>query len=158
MNARGSFFRRWAIPMAATIPLCAIVFAFSLGPSPRKIVADFLRSDASAEVRTAQLDAAGDGVIRALSERVNEVDLPRRDEVIGYLGKSADPRALSALERLLASPLEQPEIRKQAFEATLAIDRRRGLTLAEGLADRPDVLGEAARRALETQERSALAR
>lgn len=156
MSNQASFTRRWAIPMAATIPLCAVVFAFSLGPSPRKVVDDYLHTEGPAKVRLAQLDRAGKGVVSALAERVHETNLPHRTEVIAYLGRAADHRALGALERVCNSPVESVDIRKQAFEAALAIDRRRGLALAEGLQDAPAALGEAARRALATQERTEL--
>lgn len=148
--------RRWAIPMAATIPAFAIAFAFSLGPSPRKVVADYLRSDAPAEQRIAALEVAGEGVVRALAERIHEPGLPHKREAIAFLVDRADPQALPALERVCSSPEEPPAIRKQALEGALAIDRSRGLALAEGLAGRADELGAAARRALATQERTEL--
>jgi len=156
MSRPQSLLRRWAIPLATLPVLCTVVFAFSLGPSPRKSVADYLRSPAPLSQRTARLQAAGDGVIVALAERIHETTLPRRDEAIAYLGRAADYRAMPALERLLNTAKESPEIRKMAFEAALAIDRSRGLVLAEAFTGRSDVLGQAARRALERQERSQL--
>lgn len=151
-----SLLRRWAIPLAALAPTFAIIFAFSLGPSPHKHIADYLRSPDPAAQRLARLDAAGEGIVGAMAERIQEPNLPRRDEAIAYLGRAADRRALPALERLIQADTETAQIRKLAFDAALAIDRRRGLTLAESLANRTDALGEAARSALEHQERSAL--
>jgi len=150
--------RRWAIPLASLVPLAAIAFAFSLGPSPHRRVADYLRSDAPDAERRAALESAGPEAVWALAQRVVERDLPRRAEAIQFLGTAGEPRVLWALERVLNSDAESPEIRKTAFEAALAVDRRRGLALAEDLAAREDDLGEAARRALEVQERSSVAR
>ena len=151
-----SALRRWAIPVASLVPLAAIAFAFSLGPSPHRRVADYLRSEAPASERLARLESAGPEAVWALAQRVVAPGLPHRAEAITCLGQAGQPRVLWALERVLASDAESAEIRKTAFEAALAVDRRRGLALAEGLATRADALGEAARRALEVQERSSM--
>jgi hypothetical protein len=150
--------RRWTIPLASLVPLAAIAFAFSLGPSPHRRVADYLRSDAPPAERQAALASAGPEATWALAQRVVERDLPRRAEAIAYLGRVGGPRIVWALERVLASDAETPEMRKEALEAALSADRRRGLALAEDLAGREDALGEAARRALAVQERSDVAR
>lgn len=146
--ANQSALRRYAIPLAALVPAATIAFAFALGPSPRKVAANYFTAEGTPEARRALLDAAGPKVIPAIAERIVESGLPHRAEAIAYLEQSHDPRAMAALEKLLGDDRADPELRKAAFEAVVEIDRRRGLAVAEGLSARTDDLGAAARRLL----------
>lgn len=108
-----SFFRRLAIPLAALPVTLATVFAFSLGPSPHKAVANYLASDAPKAQRLAQLNAAGDGVAVVLAERINDVDLAHRAEAIAYIRNSDSPRAQLALQKLSNTDASQASLGHQ---------------------------------------------
>ena len=120
--SRMPFSRRLAIPLASLLPIAAIVFAFSLGPSPEKYVADFCAHNGSPEARRALLELAGPRAVPVLVRRIVQPTMPHRAEALAFLGEVHPKQAVEALRRIAESPTETPEIRAraQAVAATLA--------------------------------------
>lgn len=123
------FDRRLVIPFASLIPIGAIAFAFSLGPSPEKYVADFVAHDGPPEVRRALLEKAGPRAVPALVRRIVQPSMRYRAEAIAYLGDVRARPAVEALRQIAGSPDEPPAIRARAADAAAAIERSGGFSV-----------------------------
>jgi hypothetical protein len=108
--------------VASIIPLLAIVFAFSLGPSPEKTF-------------------TVPGVLGEIAKK----DMPKRRDAIRYLGIHRTQAALPALEHILHDEAEAMDMRADALRSIHVIDPSRGRELALALDDRTDTLGTVAK-------------
>lgn len=115
--------RKFVIPSASLLPLAAVVFAFSLGPSSEKYVADFCVHEGPPEVRRAWLVKAGPEAVPALVRRIIQPSMRHRAEAIAFLGDVRAPSAVEALRRIADSPTEPADIRERAAAAAAAIAR-----------------------------------
>ena len=120
--------RRLAIPFASLIPIGAIIFAFALGPSPERYVADFVAHDGSPAARRVLLEKAGPRAVPALVRRIVQPSMRHRAEAIAYLGDVRARPAVEALRRIAGSLDEAPDIRARAADAAAAIERSGGLS------------------------------
>lgn len=94
--------KNWVIPFASLIPILAIVFAFSLGPSPAKV---FETSSTVEEL----LEIPATDMVPAVGLALQQTESAQRDLAITYLEKVAlsdqetalvRSRALDALEKV----------------------------------------------------------
>lgn len=140
--------RRWVLPLVSIIPVLAILYAFSLGPSPRKRLQVVYQADS---VDAAQLSALADGrpeVLEALTEDVQSPDVPHRAALVRFLGARKFAAAGPALRRLATSPGESAEVRTAALLSLKAIDPNGVRDLAKSLEREADPLGRAAQQVL----------
>ncbi len=137
--------KKWVIPLAATAPILAIIFAFSLGPSPHKVLQDFKsqRTDESA-----LLDADPTELAPLVITEVANRKMPRRRHAIAYLGRIKSRPALPVLEAILTDESEEGALRAVALEAIGHIDRPRAQHHAMTYRGSPDALGRLARELL----------
>lgn len=121
-----SVVRRLAIPVASLVPTAAIIFAFALGPSPEKYVADFCAHEGTPEARRVWLEKAGPRAVAALVRRIVGTSTCHQDEVLDFLGRVRAKSAMEALRRIASSPTEAPEIRARAAAAAAALAKENG--------------------------------
>jgi hypothetical protein len=133
-----------ALGIAVSIPLAACAIAFSLGRSPEKRLVDFY-STQNTRRATLELARSGDAIVPLLVSEVRRKELPNRHDAIRFLGSRRARPALPALEAIVADESERDEIRADALEAILLIDRTRGLRLAVDHRGRGDALGSSAK-------------
>ncbi len=134
--------KTWIIPLASTLPALAIVYAFSLGPSPRKLVHDFYQGTRS----PIELAAQSERIIPVLLEDLARPGAPRRPEVLSFLGQVKARQAIRPLESIVASDLEAADARGRALLALARIDLGSAMPHAERYRADPTALGEAARK------------
>jgi hypothetical protein len=138
--------KKWVIPLASAVPILAILYAFSLGPSPHKVLRDFETSQApESMLMQPLLDADAAEVAPIVISGVADKKMPRRRYAIGYLGQIKSAPALPVLEQILADSSEEGHLRADALEAISSIDRARAHQLAVAHRDSPDELGRLAR-------------
>lgn len=135
---------KWALSIATALPLMAIAFAFSLGPSPEKALRDFYMYEGTEETLAVPLVEAGPSVVPIVIAEVSKKDMPRRRYAIQFLGSGSHKTALPTLERIVSDETEQDYFRADALRAILAIDPHRGLELARTHRARSDLLGYSA--------------
>ena len=140
--------RRWVLPVASTIPLLAIAFAFSLGPSPRKQLQVIYQAEQVDSAKLSAVVAANEPVIEALAEDVQRPDSPHREAIIRFLGEKGYKPASPMLRRLVTTPTERAPIRTAALEALKVLDPRGLKDLAQSLREEGGALGKAARQLL----------
>lgn len=129
--------------MASSIPIAACVFAFSLGPSPEKVLLNLYRSRASEERALAALTRAGSPVVQHPSAESHRQDATRRRLAIEVLARYR--AALPALEAIVTDEAEPADIRADALRAIDRIDPRRAIDDAQAHQTRPDALGALAK-------------
>lgn len=141
--------KKWVLPTASAVPLLAIIYAFSLGPSPHKVLRDF-KIDQVPESALIQplLDADPSEMEPLLIFEIAAKDMVRRRYAIEYLGRIKSTSALPVLEAILADQTEQDGFRADALEAIGAIDRVRAERHALNYRESPDPLGRLARELL----------
>lgn len=139
--------RRWVLPLASLVPVAAIIFAFSLGPSPRKRLQAVYQSESVDPSELARLAEIGDPVLEALTEDVQRPETPHRPALIRFLGERKYMPAAPALRRLVTTVTEPAPVRTASLVALKTISDRPGmLDLAKELAREKGPLGEAARK------------
>ena len=137
--------RRWVLPVVSFVPVLAILFAFSLGPSPRKRLQVVYTAP---EVDVTQLTALAQespAVLDALSEDVEERDTPHRVALIRFLGQSTYQPAAPGLRRLATSLTEREDVRMAALEALKSVDPKGLRDVAQRLGEEAGAVGKAAR-------------
>lgn len=113
-KTRTAFGRTWVIPFAALIPLAAVVFAFSLGPTAEKYVYDFERHAGPAVEREARLDAAGREAWTVLLKEVGRKGFAHREEALDFLAKRRVDGVRGLLEQISTNATESPSMRAHA--------------------------------------------
>ncbi len=140
--------RRWVLPIATLIPLFAVGFAFSLGPSPRKQLQAVYRAGQIEASQLVALSDAGRLVFDALTEDIERPDTPHRERLIEFLGEQGFMPAVSTLRRLVTTPTESAPVRAAALRALQRLDPEGTRALAQRLLADDGLLGRAARRML----------
>jgi hypothetical protein len=141
--------KKWVIPGASAVPILAIIFAFSLGPSPHKVLFDFKTQQVPESALTeVLLDADPVALAPLLITEIADRGMPRRRYAIGYLGQIKSSAALPTLEVILADESEAGHFRADALSAIDSIDRPRGERHALTYRESPDELGRTAREIL----------
>lgn len=113
----------WVLYVAGLAPALAIAFAFALGPSPRKKVAElFAAPPESAE----ELLQAMDEEARALVvEALPVAETPHRELIVRHLGEMGDRASAPTLSRLSEDPSTPERLRLEARRALERIARGR---------------------------------
>ena len=140
--------RRWVLPAVSLIPLLAIAFAFSLGPSPRKRLQAIYESDKVAQSQLVALAEKEPRVLEALVEDVQRPDVPHRQAIIQFIADRRFKPAVPALRRLVTTPTEVAPVRTEALKALKRIDPQGMRDLVRGLIEESGPLGRAAREVL----------
>ncbi len=139
---------RLITPVASLIPVLACVYAFTLGPSPYKLLRDFHQEQRVEVFEGARVDQSA--LIPVL---IQEIQLPERkpgrEKLIEYLGRSKNRDALPVLGRILKDKQEPQQIRSRALRAIFNIDQGLGVEEARAYQVRADALGKAAKRIAE---------
>ncbi len=139
---------RWITPVASLIPVLACVYAFTLGPSPYKLLKDFHEAQRVEVFEGARVDQAA--LIPVLIQEVQQPERkPGREKLIEYLGRSKNRDALPVLGRILKDKRETQQIRSRALRAIFNIDQGLGVEEARSYQVRADALGKAAKRIAE---------
>jgi len=128
--------KNWVIPIASAVPILAIIYAFSLGPMPQKVLRDSIDGGDPAEV------------VPVLVTEMSAKDMARRRYAVEYLGRLKDSSALPALEAVLTDAREADYLRADALTAIHAIDRNRAHEHAITYRESTDDLGRQARELL----------
>ena len=136
--------RRWVLPLVSLIPLLAIAYAFSLGPSPRKQLQSLYEAKSVDAKELAALSEAGAPVFDALVEDVQRPDSPHREAFITFLGEQGYKPAVPALRRLVTTPTELAPVRAAALRALKRVDPKGMRDLATRLLQENGPLGRAA--------------
>lgn len=141
--------RSWILPLAALVPAAAIVFAVSMGPSPRKYLAQLPQEDGmGSEQALSLLRQAPMGVepvlIEALALGTPELSSDLRSASIALLGERGFRPAARVLEGLLQNPSEGPELKATALRSLVAIDQGLGTRWAMRYLGQPGPLGRQA--------------
>ena len=144
--------RNWVIPAAATLPVLACAFAFSLGPSPEKRLESIASAETPAEQAIAQLEAGGGKMVPLVVAAVKEPAMPHRRQAIAFLGAHGSKPVVPALERILTDDTEAYPFRFDALHALLKVDPDLGARWAKQLELREDALGGFARTLLADQD------
>ncbi|MEL7369293.1 MAG: HEAT repeat domain-containing protein [Myxococcota bacterium] len=137
--------RRWVLPVVSIIPILAIAFAFSLGPSPRKRLQVVYQAEKVDPAKLDELASLGQPLFQALVEDVQQPDVPHRAALIGFLGDRKHQAAAPVLRRLASAPLEPAAVRMASFKALRQIDPKGVRELAQSLREEAGPLGQAAR-------------
>lgn len=141
-----SFGKKWAIPIASALPVLAIAYAFSLGPSPRKTLQVFKTQEVPEEALMAPLlEADPEDMAPVVITEIQTKTMVRRRYAIGYLGRIKSEQALPALETILRDSQEKDYFRADALKAIRKIDPTRAKQHAARYLKLPDALGQAAR-------------
>jgi hypothetical protein len=106
--------KKAVIPLVSTIPVLAILWAFSLGPVPEKRVINFYEST---EASTAALEPVRAQVVPIFVGDLAKPDLAHRAEVIRFVGNGRHPEAIAVLGRIAADANEPVAIRDEARQA-----------------------------------------
>jgi hypothetical protein len=110
--------RMW---FAAAVPLAAILFAFSLGPSPRKTLNALEARSLTPEAAYQAFVAGPPGINAILVERIHHEEWAYRLPAVQALGVHRYQPARRALERLVADEAAAPELRSAGREALSAL-------------------------------------
>lgn len=113
-TSKSAFGRRWAIPLATTVPVAAVVFAFSLGPMPSKYVFDFANHAGPSVERVAIVEAGGEQAWRLLLQAAKQPTFQHREEALRFLVERRVEGVRRLLERIAASDEEAAPIRALA--------------------------------------------
>jgi hypothetical protein len=141
--------KKWVIPLASAVPILTIIYAFSLGPSPHKVLSDFKTAEvAESALIEPLLDAERSEIEPLLIAEIASKDMVRRSHAIQYLARIESTGALPVLEAILADQTEQDLFRAGALAAISAIDPARGRKHALTYRERRDELGRIAREML----------
>ncbi|MEM7675430.1 MAG: hypothetical protein AAF449_05445 [Myxococcota bacterium] len=140
--------RRWVLPLVSIIPILAIAFAFSLGPSPRKHLQVIYQAEQADPTKLDELAGLGEPLFQALTEDVQQPDTPHRPALIHFLGRRKYAPSAPVLRRLASVPLEPAAVRVAAFSALKQIDPKGVRDLAQSLREEAGPLGKAARKML----------
>ena len=135
---------RWIMPVASLVPLLACVYAFSLGPSPYKLLEDFRSTQNTAVFQAPRVDR--EALIPVLVQEIQKKDAKHRATLIQHLGSIKSRRALLPLERILKNKREPEQVRSAALRAIFSIDQGLGVEQARPYQRRADALGQAAQR------------
>lgn len=147
--SQASFSKKWVIPIAATFPFLAIVYAFSLGPSPRKTLQEFKTREAPESALMAPLlEADPKDMAPVVIAEIPTKTMVRRSYAIAYLGRIKSRAALPALETILFDRQEKDYFRADALKAIRKIDPPRAKQHAARYLELSDALGQAARKIL----------
>ncbi|MCB9652533.1 MAG: hypothetical protein H6729_00175 [Deltaproteobacteria bacterium] len=148
-----AFPRRWVIPLAMLVPLGAIVFAFSLGPSEEKRLEAFYLSKSDAEASRV-LASLGPVVVPSVAANLarDTARYPHRSLSIEFLGLHGGDAAKVALRSLIQREQASTQERALALKAYRHITMQRAARLARNYSDRTDALGTTAREIMKTQE------
>ena len=141
--------RKWVLPLVSLIPLAAIVFAFSLGPSPRKRLQKIYESkevDLGALLEIAE--SGPDDVYAVLAEDVQRPESPHRAVIIRFLGTKKYEPAGPVFRRLVTTPAEPVAVRTAALKALKSVDPKGVRSVARGVEKAAGPLGEAAKEIL----------
>ncbi|MEM1024089.1 MAG: hypothetical protein AAGD10_05990 [Myxococcota bacterium] len=111
--------RMW---LAGLIPLAAILFAFSLGPSPRKALRALEGQGLAPEVAYQAFVTGPAGINAILVEKLAQGGWPYRVPAARALGTQRYQPARRALERLLEDDDSSPDLRAASREALQALD------------------------------------
>jgi hypothetical protein len=123
MATRRDWLRAPAIlPVAFLVPLLAVGFAFALGPSPRKVIAQ-LEGTSLTDSQVADVLRTGPaGTYGVLTERVSDRAWSFRAPAIEVLGETAYRPALPVLLQIANDGSEVDPIRRAAKDAVHAIE------------------------------------
>ena len=141
--------KKWVIPIASAVPILAIIYAFSLGPSPHKVLSDFkTREVPESAFLEPLLDADRTEIEPLLIAEIADKSMARRRYAIEYLGQIKSTPALPVLEAILADDAEEGWMRADALQAISSIDLQRAQRHAHTYRDSPTELGRIARELL----------
>ncbi len=132
--------QRKVIPLASLLPAAAIVYAFSLGPSPLKVLALYESSPTVEDARRV-LAHPPHGLEAAMVERVAWPSAPYRELTVAFLGERRFRGAIPVLESIVVAHDEPQALRAAALEALVRIDPERGRENAALQISRDDALG-----------------
>jgi len=110
--------RMW---FAGVIPLAAILFAFSLGPSPRKTLSALEAQRLDPQAAYEAFVAGPPGINAILVEKIGQDEWAYRVPAIQALGAHRYQPARRALERLVADEAQAPELRSAGRSALRAL-------------------------------------
>jgi len=103
--------------IAGLAPALAVAFAFSLGPSPRKVIDAVERAHAEPEVAVQAFRDGPAGIDAVLSERLAQPDFVYRAEAAQVLGEHRYRPALRVLRQLMTDPGCPPDLERAARSA-----------------------------------------
>lgn len=113
--------RSFVVPLAGMIPVAALVYAVSLGPSPRKTLAELDPSlPAERVLRAFHRGSAGTPAV--VTEHLLDPTWPHRTEAARYLGEAFYRPALTTLWRIAKDRSEALELRRAARTAARRIE------------------------------------
>jgi hypothetical protein len=122
---------KWALIIATCIPIAACIFAFSLGPSPEKLLKQFYLESGGEPARRQLLLKAGDRIVPLVIGEVAHKDMPHRRDAIAFLGEGRYRAALGVLELIIRDETEKDFIREDALRAIHLIDPMQGREISQ---------------------------
>ena len=139
----------WVVYAAAAAPVLTILYAFSLGPSPHKQLAE-LRAAEAGEV-PALLASFEAEALDVLVTEVERAGAPHRALEVRFLGERRHGPASAALLRICRDETAPEPLRVEALHALGRIDPRSAATAARDLSDAPRRLRAEASRLLDAE-------